>query len=81
MVFVYLLLVSSLLNQLLLYCQHMHCGNSSVKILRRKTKYIFSVCCCNIFSRFIIIIIIIIVIVVVVVVVVVDFVLAIFKKP
>ena len=61
------------------------CGNSSVKLLRRRTEVHISVCCSNNLSRFIIIIfiiiiiiIIVIVIVVVVVVVVVVFVFAIF---
>ena len=63
------------------------CGNSSVKLLRRRTEVHISVSCCNNLSRFIIIIfiiiiiVIVIVIIIVVVVVIIVFVFAFFKKP
>ena len=59
MVFVYLLLSSLIKPEwrtiptvTLLLLQHMHCGNSSVKLLRRRTEVNISVCCCNNLSRF-----------------------------
>ena len=67
-------------SKLLLYCQHMQCGNSSLKIFPRRTEVHFLVCCCYNLSMFIIIIIIIIIIIVVVVVVVIVIIAFVFAK-